>query len=201
MVDVNQHDEESKETFEYPKEAIREALLNAVAHKDYTGASPIQISVYKDKMMIWNFGELPENWTIDTLQKKHSSVPHNPDISNAFFRLGYIEAWGRGIRKMNEQCTLYGLPMPLYYYESSGFWVEFRKDIYNEEILQSKGLNPRQIKAVLYAKEKRKITNREYQVINEVSRVTATRDLKDLVDKNIISFNEKAGAGASYELK
>ena len=189
------------ETFEYPKEAIREALLNAVAHKDYTGASPIQISVYKDKMMIWNFGELPENWTIDTLQKKHSSVPHNPDISNAFFRLGYIEAWGRGIRKMNEQCTLYGLPMPLYYYESSGFWVEFRKDIYNEEILQSKGLNPRQIKAVLYAKEKRKITNREYQVINEVSRVTATRDLKDLVDKNIISFNEKAGAGASYELK
>ncbi len=201
VVDVNQHDEESKETFEYPKEAIREALLNAVAHKDYTGASPIQISVYKDKMMIWNFGELPENWTIDTLQKKHSSVPHNPDISNAFFRLGYIEAWGRGIRKMNEQCTLYGLPMPLYYYESSGFWVEFRKDIYNEEILQSKGLNPRQIKAVLYAKEKRKITNREYQVINEVSRVTATRDLKDLVDKNIISFNEKAGAGASYELK
>ena len=102
---------------------------------------------------------------------------------------------------MNEQCTLYGLPMPLYYYESSGFWVEFRKDIYNEEILQSKGLNPRQIKAVLYAKEKRKITNREYQVINEVSRVTATRDLKDLVDKSIISFNEKAGAGASYELK
>ena len=189
------------ETFEYPKEAIREALLNAVAHKDYTGASPIQISVYKDKMMIWNFGELPENWTIDTLQKKHSSVPHNPDISNAFFRLGYIEAWGRGIRKMNEQCALYGLPMPLYYYESSGFWVEFRKDIYNEEILQSKGLNPRQIKAVLYAKEKGKITNREYQVINEVSRVTATRDLKDLVDKNIISFNEKAGAGASYELK
>lgn len=54
---------------------------------------------------------------------------------------------------------------------------------------------------MLYAKEKRKITNREYQVINEVSRVTATRDLKDLVDKNIISFNEKAGAGASYELK
>ena len=57
------------ETFEYPKEAIREALLNAVAHKDYTGVTPIQISVYKDKIMIWNFGELPENWTIDTLQK------------------------------------------------------------------------------------------------------------------------------------
>ena len=83
------------ETFEYPKEAIREALLNAVAHKDYTGVTPIQISVYKDKIMIWNFGELPENWTIDTLQKKHSSIPYNPDVSNGFFRIGYIEAWGR----------------------------------------------------------------------------------------------------------
>lgn len=82
------------ETFEYPKEAIREAVLNAIAHKDYTGATPIQISVYKDKIMIWNYGELPENWTIDTLQKKHSSVPHNPDISNAFFRIGYVESWG-----------------------------------------------------------------------------------------------------------
>ena len=80
------------ETFEYPKEAVREALHNAIAHKDYTGATPIQISVYKDKIMIWNFGELPANWTIDTLQKKHSSIPHNPDISNAFFRIGYIEA-------------------------------------------------------------------------------------------------------------
>lgn len=87
------------ETYEYPKEAVREALHNAVAHKDYTGATPIQISVYKDKIMIWNFGKLPENWTIETLQKKHSSVPHNPDISNAFFRIGYIEAWGGAYAK------------------------------------------------------------------------------------------------------
>lgn len=174
------------ETFEYPKEAIREALLNAIAHKDYTGATPIQISVYKDKIMIWNYGTLPENWTIDTLQKKHSSIPHNPDISNAFFRIGYIEAWGRGIRKMNEQCAEAGLPMPLYYYESSGFWVVFRKDIYNEDALQSKGLNQRQIKAVLYVRGKGKITNREYQEISKVSRRTALRDLDELCNKGIL---------------
>ena len=68
------------ETYEYPKEAVREAIHNAVAHKDYTGGTPVQISVYKDKIMIWNYGQLPENWTIDTLQKKHSSVPYNPDV-------------------------------------------------------------------------------------------------------------------------
>ena len=184
------------ETFEYPKEAIREALLNAVAHKDYTGVTPIQISVYKDKIMIWNFGELPENWTIDTLQKKHSSIPYNPDVSNGFFRIGYIEAWGRGISKMNEQCASAGLPMPLYYYESSGFWVVFRKDIYYEEYLQSKGLNSRQIKAIIYVKKKGRITNREYQEINETSRRTALRDIDELCGMNI--FYKKGQFKSSY---
>ena len=182
------------EVFEYPKEAVREALHNAVAHKDYTGATPIQISVYRDKIMIWNFGQLPQNWTIDTLQKKHSSVPYNPDISNAFFRIGYIEAWGRGIRKMNEQCTEAGLPLPLYYYESSGFWVEFRKDTYNEQSLKELGLNDRQVKAVLYVKEKGKITNREYQEINNVISRTALRDLDDLLLKGVVKRN---GGGKS----
>lgn len=187
------------ETFEYPKEAIREALHNAIAHKDYTGATPIQISVYKDKIMIWNYGKLPENWTIDTLQKKHSSVPHNPDISNAFFRIGYIEAWGRGIRKMNEQCAEAGLPQPLYYYDSSGFWVVFRKDLFNEEELQAKGLNERQIKAVLYVKEKGKITNKVYQEINQCSKATASRDLTVLVQGSFLS-PYGLGAGTFYEL-
>ena len=186
------------ETFEYPKEAIREALLNAIAHKDYTGATPIQISVYKDNIMIWNYGELPEKWTIDTLQKKHSSIPHNPDISNAFFRIGYIEAWGRGIRKMNEQCAAAGLPQPLYYYESSGFWVVFRKDLFNEEDLQAKGLNPRQIKAVMYVKEKGKITNKVYQEINACSRATANRDLTELVKKEVFTIYGH-GAGVIYK--
>ncbi len=189
------------ETFEYPKEAVREALLNAIAHKDYTGATPIQISVYKDKIMIWNYGELPENWTIDTLQKKHSSVPHNPDISNAFFRIGYIEAWGRGIRKMNEQCAVAGLPQPLYYYESSGFWVVFRKDLFNVEDLQAKGLNPRQIKAVMYVKEKSKITNKEYQEINQVSKRTANTDLSELVHKYNIFQQKGASVSIYYEIK
>ena len=188
------------ETYEYPKDAVREAIHNAVAHKDYTGATPIQISVYKDKIMIWNYGQLPENWTIDTLQDKHSSVPYNPDISNAFFRIGYIEAWGRGIRKMNEQCAEAGLPPPLYYYKSSGFWVEFRKDIYYLEYLKDLGLNDRQIKAVQYLKEKGKITNTNYQQLNSVSKRTATNDLAELADKYKLINHTGFGAGSFYKL-
>ncbi|WMJ72204.1 ATP-binding protein [Cytophagaceae bacterium ABcell3] len=188
------------ETFEYPKDAIREALLNAVAHKDYSGGTPIQISVYKDKIMIWNEGQLPENWTVETLLDKHSSKPFNPDIANALFRSGYIEPWGRGIAKMTEQCFKYGLPSPLFFFKSSGFWVEFRKDIYNEKHLQSLDLNERQVKAVLYTKEKGKITNSDYQALNEISRETATRDLKELIDKQLIKPSGQKGAGAFYTL-
>ena len=180
------------ETYEYPKEAVREALLNAVAHKDYSGGTPIQIKVYKDQIMIWNEGQLPENWTISNLLKNHASRPYNPDIANTLFRSGYIESWGRGIAKMAEYCFAAGIPKPNYVNDDSDFWVEFRKDIYNKEYLTNLGLNERQVKAVLFAKEKGKITNSDYQGLNEVSKSTATRDLSELVDKKMIKL---AGSG------
>ena len=82
------------ETYEYPKDAVREAILNALAHKDYSMGVPIQISVYDEKLMIWNYGQLPEDWTVENLMQKHSSIPYNPDIANAFFRAGFVESWG-----------------------------------------------------------------------------------------------------------
>ncbi len=189
------------ETYEYPREAVREALLNAIAHKDYSGLTPIQIRVYKDKIMIWNEGHLPEDWTLNTLLKEHSSRPFNPDIANAFFRSGYIESWGRGISKMTELCVTEGLPKPSYLVEGSDFWVVFRKDIYYAEHLQSLGLNGRQVKAVLFVKEKGKITNSDYQTLNNVSRETATRDIKELTDKGLLNPSGQKGAGAFYTLK
>jgi ATP-dependent DNA helicase RecG len=188
------------ETYEYPEDALREALLNAVSHKNYAGCTPIQISVYPDKVMIWNIGQLPENWTIDMLQQKHSSIPYNPDIANTFFRSGYVEAWGRGIEKINELCTKSGLPLPLITYNHSGYWVEFRKDIYNADSLREKGLNERQIKAVLYAKEKGKITNKEYQEINKISRQMATNELHNLTKSFKLLINKGYGAGSYFEL-
>jgi len=189
------------ETYEYPKEALREALLNAIAHKDYSSGIPIQISVYKDKILFWNDGQLPENWTVENLIKKHSSKPYNPDIANAFFRSGHIESWGRGTIKIIDKCKEAGLPSPTYYYESSDFWVEFRKDIYNELYLQSLKLNDRQVKAVLYTKENGKITNSEYQELNDISNRTASRDLTELVERGILESSGSKGAGSFYSLK
>jgi len=188
------------EKYEYPKEAIREALLNAVSHKDYSGGVPIQISVYNDKLIFWNEGQLPENWTVENLSVKHPSKPYNPDIANALFRSGYIESWGRGTLKMINECIQFGIPKPKYYYDMSGFWVEFRKDNYNAEYFKSLGLNERQIQAMKYVKENGKITNSEYQTNYKVARNTATRDLTELVEKGLLKSSESKGAGSFYEL-
>jgi ATP-dependent DNA helicase RecG len=189
------------EKFEYPKDAVREALLNAIAHKDYSGGVPIQISVYNDKIIFWNEGQLPENWTIESLLTKHPSKPYNPDIANALFRSGYIESWGRGTLKMIKECIDAGKPKPLYYYDMSGFFVEFRKDIFSEKYLKSLGLNDRQEKAIIFIKERGKISNSEYQELNNVSKATATRDLSELVEKyEILRRAGDIGAGTNYVL-
>jgi len=128
------------ETYPVPEEALREAVTNAIAHKDYASATPIQISVYDDKIMLWNPGHLPSGWTAAQLLEKHSSEPYNPDVANAFFRAGMIEAWGRGIEKILAACQAAGVPMPELRYEHAGLWVVFT--FRPEAILPKAGSQP-----------------------------------------------------------
>ena len=113
------------ESYPVPKEALREAVLNALVHKDYSMAIPIQISVYNDKIMIWNPGQLPPEWTVDNLLNKHSSHPFNPDVANAFFRAGMIESWGRGIERIIHACSTAGIPSPELRHQETGLWLTF----------------------------------------------------------------------------
>jgi ATP-dependent DNA helicase RecG len=188
------------EIYEYPKDALREALLNAVAHKDYTGPYPIQISVYENKIMIWNYGKLPENWTVEDLLDKHSSQPRNPDIATTFFRSGYVESWGRGMDKMRNLCIEAKIPLPQLSCKGNDFWTVFRKDIYNKEDLSKLGLSDRQIKAVLYVKEHGRITNKEYQEVNGIGKSVTIDELRNLVDKQILVRIGETGRGTYYEL-
>ncbi len=113
------------ETYPMPEAALREAVVNAIMHKDYSSGTPIQISVYQDKLMLWNSGELPPDWTVAKLKRKHSSRPFNPDVANAFFRAGMIEAWGRGIELILDACRAAQTPEPELLYEHTGLWVTF----------------------------------------------------------------------------
>lgn len=185
------------ESWEYPYEAIREVILNAIVHRDYMGA-PIQISVYDDKLIVWNEGSLPDDLTIEDLKRKHSSRPHNPILASAFFKGGLIEAWGRGTIKIINECKNAGLPEPLIENDSGGISVTLFKNISKKIIDFGPGeLNTRQLKALEFLREKGKIRNADYQILNNVSKRTASRELKEMVDKEVIELSG-IGAGANY---
>jgi ATP-dependent DNA helicase RecG len=187
------------ETLEYPVDALREMLLNALIHRNYMGA-PSQLRIYDNKLQLWNHGALPEGITLDKLSKSHSSFPRNPILAEACFKGSYIDSWGSGIMKIVNSCKAAGLPTPSFEEDMGGFMVKLFKDRFTEEQLQKLGLNERQIKAVLYVKEKGKITNSEYQEINNCSRNTASTELNDLINKSIFQGSETKGAGSYYQL-
>ena len=109
------------EKFMFPRNAFREILLNAVVHKDYSGCNPIQISVYEDRMYIYNDGIMPEELSsTDKLFAKHSSKPFNPKLAGVFFKSGMIEAWGRGFEKIREACDAHGTTLPEFQLHSHG---------------------------------------------------------------------------------
>ncbi len=114
------------EELEYPEDSLREAILNAVVHKDYTGAH-IQLSVYDDKLILWNEGRLPAELTIEMLKEKHPSKPYNKNIADIFFKSGYIEAWGRGIAKILLGCQKAKLPEPIIEESFGGVQITFFK--------------------------------------------------------------------------
>jgi ATP-dependent DNA helicase RecG len=188
------------EVWDYPLEAIRESIINAVCHRDYTMPSNTEVRIYDDRLTIWNPGGLPLGITMDDLFKPHGSVLRNKGIGAVFYDMGLIEQWGSGIGKMLKLCSLAGIPAPHFEEYQSGFLVEFRKDIYTEEYLRKLGLNERQINAVAYVKEKGKITNKEYQELTGVSRQMATIDLSEIVKKNVFERIGKAGKGIAYQL-
>lgn len=107
------------ETYPVPLEALREALLNAVIHKDYSAGIPIQLRIYDHELRLSNKGRMPENWTLETLTSPHSSEPYNPDIAQTFHRAGQIERWGQGVEKIMRLCRQDGLPDPQYAYNGT----------------------------------------------------------------------------------
>jgi len=111
-----------------PRPALREAIFNAIVHRDYTTGIPIQIKVFPDSVTIYNDGTLPEHWTVVDLLSTHRSRPHNPKIANTFFRSGFIETWGRGIERITTACREAGKREPLFEVSSGEVKVTFYID-------------------------------------------------------------------------
>lgn len=113
------------ERYFVPEDALREAILNALCHKQYQSGVPVQISVYEDRLYIANGGCLPEKWTFNNLMQKHASVPYNPNIAHVFYLAGFIESWGRGIEKICAACKNANVPMPEYTVNPGDIMIKF----------------------------------------------------------------------------
>lgn len=114
------------ERYFVPEEALREAILNAICHKQYQSGVPVQISIYEDRLYITNCGCLPENWTQENLMQKHASRPYNPNIAHVLYLAGFIESWGRGIEKICSSCEREGLPLPDYTINPGDIMILFK---------------------------------------------------------------------------
>ncbi len=117
---------------EYPPLALREALVNALCHRDYSiVGGAIYIAIYDDRLEIISMGTLPPGITVDQLKQPHTSVPRNPAISEVFFRRGLIEKWGRGTQGMVEICRAGGYPEPDFIEEGGTLTVRFPLGTYS----------------------------------------------------------------------
>lgn len=190
---------ERVETWEYPIEAVREAITNAVCHRDYERSSNVQVRIFDDRIEIWGCGPLPKPLTIEDLKKKHDSVLRNHLIGKCFFLIKFIEKWGTGTNRMIKECLKHGLPEPLFEEVTESLVITFRKSKLTEEFLEKIDLNERQKKAVEYLKIHKKITRLKYAKLIGCSERTAFRDIEELL-KNKIVMRKGKGKQTYYEL-
>lgn len=189
------------EVWEYPYLALREALVNALIHRDYTASGDIQVRVYDDRLEIWNPGGLPEDMDPTLLRMDpHPSRRRNERLAHVFHMAGMIERWGTGTLRMINACRTRDLPEPEFIAEGGGFRVVFRKNLYTPDQLAKLDLNERQIQAILEVKRTASISNEEYQQLAGTTKRTASRDLANLVERNIFERIGETGRGTRYRL-
>jgi ATP-dependent DNA helicase RecG len=123
----NPNDLQREDIPQLPFLAIREALINAICHRDYIhNAGSISLAIFDDRLEIWNMGELPTPLQPNDLKIQHVSIPRNEKIAHAFYVRQYIEKWGSGTTRMMELCKELGVPEPEYSQYSGGFCVTFK---------------------------------------------------------------------------
>jgi len=110
----------------FPLEALREALVNAFCHRDYTiVGGAVSLAIYDDRLEVWSDGTLPSGLTPEDLKRDHPSKPRNPLIAKVFYLRGIIERWGRGTQKIVELCVRAGHPEPEFGEQAGSVWVRF----------------------------------------------------------------------------
>lgn len=195
------HSVQAPVEYELPLEAVREAIVNAVAHRDYTSNASVQVMLFADRLEVWNPGELPPPLTPDLLRQPHPSIPRNPLIAEPLYLARYIEKAGSGTLDMIERCKTAGLPEPDFEQRAGQWVVTLWRDWLTDEAIASLALNQRQQKAVAFLKAHGRITNKQYQELTGVTDRTVLREFRELLAKGILEKVGETGRGTHYVLK
>lgn len=172
-------------TYELPPEAVAEAIVNAIAHRDYHSNGSVEVRLFVDRLEVWNPGSLPGTLTLESLREDHASVPNNPLLAEPLYLTRYIERVGSGTQRMIELCVEAGLPEPSFELRHGFFVTTLWRDWLTPEILADLQLSARQRSGLEAVRFEGRLTSGRYQELTGASRQTASRDLDDLVKKGI----------------
>ena len=179
---------------QYSTEAVREAVINAVCHRDYASSGTVQVRIYEDRLEVWNPGALPPALTIGALFKEHASYPRNKRLAEAFHRADLIERWGTGTLRMIEACAKNGQPTPEFAEVSGAFVVRLRPPDPAPVGARAQRSDERLIRGLRFIAQQGTAMSSEYAKAQEISPRQAKRELAALLARGWIS---RIGSGSS----
>lgn len=184
---------------EYPDEAVREGLINALCHRDYASVGTVQVRIYDDRLEIWNPGRLPPDLSIEALYRQHASHPRNPRLAHALYRARLIEHWGTGTLRIIQACEKHNLKAA--FSVEAGFFVVTLKRPPGTRAVSHPDLrlNDRQKKALAYLKDHLRMTRQDYERLTQSSPATAKRDIRALKKLSLL-LQRGRGPSAIYEM-
>jgi ATP-dependent DNA helicase RecG len=175
------------EEWDYPLQALREAVINALCHRDYNSSANVQIRIFDDRIEIWNPGTLPSDISLESLKEEHLSRPRNKNVARLLYLIKIIEQWGSGTTTMVASCRKYGLLDPEFFDNGYDFRVVIRKNVTSEINRIISSLNDRQIIAFEHMlKNQTDISSGEYALLCDCNERTARSDLKIMIELGVV---------------
>jgi ATP-dependent DNA helicase RecG len=185
-----------EDVWEYPLDGLREALINAVCHRDYASTVNVQIRIFDDRLEIWNPGVLPDGMTVADLWKQHESRPRNQLVANAFFLIKYVEQFGTGIQRIVDDCRTHLKPEPDFEVHGQTFRAIFKPGRTGDLAMTGADLNERQRKALLFIRKNGGIQAGQYRKLAHIGQRQAVKDLNGLVARGLVV---RTGGGRSVK--
>lgn len=179
---------------EYPEEAVREAVINAICHRDYTQTGTVQVRIYDDRLEVWNPGFLPPDLPLDQLYREHPSRPRNPNIAAALHRARLIEHWGTGTIRIMESCEKAGMPKPEFIQDMGTFIVRFAAKTTLGVATKKAKTQERWQKTQEYISTHGSISLSEYRALFRLGKSQSQRDLSAFVQAKLLTPKGKGPA-------